>query len=225
MYKDTAIIGFAGFCKSDIMLYLSRILYVLGEKIAIIDRSHEQELMFSVPDPIGSENMVQYRGIDIYLGCQDTSLNDLPAEDYSVVFMDFGVNQKAYKDIKHLKVLFIVTDCNRHHTIPLSDWLRNLPLSSRSVRILRDIVYGKIRPRYIDSLLQAVQFTQIIAKYEFPFSETEYISRLHTQYDDIFKFTKISSDYKNMLIDCITEIFGKEKKLVVKAYKKASAGG
>lgn len=225
MYENTVVIGFAGFCKTDIMLYFARILYNMGEKIAIIDKSNEQALGFSVPAALYSKDRLEYRGIDIYLGCQNTPLNGIPTNNYSVVLIDLGVNAKTYEEIKHLKVLFIVTDCNRHHTLPLSDWLKNQVTDTASIRIIRDIVYGKIRPRYIDSLLQAGQFTKLIAKYEFSINEMEYSNRLLSQYDDIFKFTKIPQDYKNMLIDCITEIFEKERKIVLKALKKAQKGG
>lgn len=225
MYKDTTIVGFAGFCKSDIMLYLSRILYLSGEKTAIVDRSNEQELCYSVPARTGYDNMLEYRGVDIYPGCQGTPLSNLPVENYSAIIIDFGVNPEIYEDTNHLKVLYIVTDCNRHHTIPLSAWLKNLTTSPDSVRIIRDIIYGKIRPRYIDSLLQAGQFTNILAKYDFPFNDMEYSTRLSTQYDDIFKFSKIPHDYKCMLVDCLTGFFEKEPKAVLKALKKAQMGG
>ena len=79
MYGDNVtVVGFAGFCKSDIILYLSRILYVLGKKIAIVDRSTEQQLSFSVPIVPSSNNIFEYRGIDIYLRCNNTPLNDIP---------------------------------------------------------------------------------------------------------------------------------------------------
>ncbi|HEY8422113.1 MAG TPA: hypothetical protein VIL05_10285 [Thermoclostridium sp.] len=225
MYEDTKIIGFAGFCKSDIILYLSRILYLTGDKVAVIDRSHEQELYYHVPAESISDDRLEYRGIDVYLRCQNIPLKDFPVKDYQVVLVDLGVNSETYEDVKLLKVLYIVTDCNRHHTIPLSAWLRNLATGPDSVRIIRDTVYGKIRPRYIDSLLQAGQVTNVLAKYEFRLNDDEYSTRLLCQYDDIYRFAKIPEDYKNMLMDCITEIFGKEVKSARKALRKAQMGG
>jgi len=225
MYRDTKIIGFAGFCKSDIILYLSRILYLTGEKVAIIDRSNEQELCYSVPAEFYSDDRVEYRGVDVYLRCRNTQLKDLPISDYSVVLADLGVNGESYEDINFLRILYIVTDCNKFHTIPLSIWLKNLPAGIDSVRIIRDTVCGKIRSRYIDSLLQAGQVSNVIAKYEFPLNELEYSTRLIAQYDDIYKFTKVTEDFKNMLLDCLTEIFGKEPKAAKKALKKAQMGG
>ena len=224
MSINTTIIGFTGFCKSDIILYLSRILYIFGEKIAVIDKSNEQELSFSVPAQT-SEDRLEYRGVDFYLGCQNTPLSNLPLNDYSVILIDFGVNSETYEEVKLLKVLFIVTDCNRHHTIPLSLWLKNLSTGIDSIRIIRDIAHGKIRPRYIDSLLQAGQFTNLLAKYEFPLNDVEYSTRLLTQYDDIFKFTKIPIDYRNMLVECITEILNKDRRKTLKALNKAQIGG
>lgn len=225
MYNNTIEIGFAGFCKTDIILYMSRILFVLGEKVAIVDRTAKQELRFSVPVGIYSEDRLDYRGVDIFLGCEKTSLKTLPLKEYSVVLVDFGVNHKTFEDIKDTKVLFIVTDCQRHHTVPLSIWLNDMSFCVDSIRIIRDTVYGKIRPRYIDSLLQAGQVTKLIAKYEFAFSEFEYAHRLQTQYDDIFKFNKIPDVFRSMLLDCITELFGADRKTALKAIRKAQIGG
>ena len=226
MYGDNVtVVGFAGFCKSDIILYLSRILYVLGEKIAIVDRSTEQQLSFSVPIVPSSNNIFEYRGIDIYLRCNNTPLNDIPKNKYSVVFIDFVINPETYEDLSQIKALFIVTDCNKQHTIPLSIWLNNQTARPVSIRIIRDIVSGKIRPRYIDSLLQAGQKTQMIAKYDFPINEIDYSSRLLSQYDDVFPFAKISKEFKSMLLDCITEIFEKDRNAAIKAIRKAQIGG
>ncbi|HZK27687.1 MAG TPA: hypothetical protein VFD00_09155 [Thermoclostridium sp.] len=226
MYSDTVIVvGFAGFCKSDIILYFSRILYVLGEKVAIVDRSTEQQLRFYVPIAPFSEDMLEYRGVDIYLRCKNTPLGDIPKNNYSVVLIDFGINPETYEDLSQISTLFIITDCNKQHTVPLSMWLSSQTVCPASIRIIRDIVSGKIRPRYIDSLLQAGQVTQIIAKYDFPLNEAEYYNRLLTQYDDVFSFTKLSAEFKNMLLDCITEIFKKDRKTAMKGLRRAQIGG
>ena len=223
MDKNAVLIGFAGFCKSDIILYLSRILYVSGEKVAVIDKSNEQELSFSVPVKIQKKEL--NTGALTLPGFGNTSLDYVPLNKYSVVLVDFGVNTEVYEDIPYLKVLFIVTDCNRCHTIPLSAWLKNLTVNIDSIRIIRDITPGKIRPGYIDSLLQADQVTNLIAGYEFHLNDMEYSTRLISQYDDIFRFTRIPQDYRSMLIDCMTEIFEKDRKASLKALKKAQIGG
>lgn len=221
---NTAIIGFAGFCKSDIILYLSRILYLLGEKVAIIDRSNEHEICFSVPAEIKNTDMIEYRGVDVFPYCHNMPVNCFLVKNYSCILIDFGINPETYNDIKHLKVLFIVTDPNRYHTIPLSAWLEGITAKPDAVRIIRDTVYGKIRPKYIDSLLKAGEVANIIAEYEFPLDDIEYATRLTAQYDDIFRFTGISREMKDMLTDSLTEIFKKDRKAVSKALKKAQRG-
>jgi len=219
------VIGFTGFCKSDIILYFSRILLMLGEKVAVIDQSMQDELKYSIPTGLYTQDGIDYRGVDVFLKCEDIELNNLPLDDYTVLLIDYGVNIKALELIKDLKALFIVTDLSRHHTVPLSSCLSHIINRPDSVRIIRDMVYSKINTRYIDSLLQSGQYTNIIAKYEFDLNENDYECRLKSQYDDIFKFGKISNDLRNMLVDCITGLFETEKKLVIKALKKAQKGG
>ena len=65
----------------------------------------------------------------------------------------------------------------------------------------------------------------MIAKYDFPINEIDYSSRLLSQYDDVFPFAKISKEFKSMLLDCITEIFEKDRNAAIKAIRKAQIGG
>ena len=225
MPEKSTRLGFAGFCKTDIMLYMARILVCLGESVAIVDQSGEQELRFSVPAGLYSEDRFDYRGVDIFLNCENLDTQQLPLVDYSVVLLDYGVNRKAFETLQQVKALFIVTDMQRHHAVPLSYVLGRLPVSPDAVRILRDVTPGKIRPRYIDSLLQAGQFTNLLARYELHFDEAEYAQRLISQYDDIFQFNRISEGYKGMLKECMTELMGYDRKAVEKAFKKAQRGG
>ncbi|AGC68355.1 hypothetical protein Cst_c13640 [Thermoclostridium stercorarium subsp. stercorarium DSM 8532] len=221
----TTLIGFAGFCKSDIMLYLSRILHISGSKVAIIDRSNEQELRYCVPDGANCGNMAEYRNVDIYFDYCKGSIANLPLTEYSAVLIDLGVNYDTYEDIKSLKVLYIVSDLNRYHIMPLSAWIKNLTEKPDAVRILRDTVFGKIRAEYIDFVLGTREFTNLVGAYEFAFDEIEYSTRLSAQYDDIFKFQRIPKCFKKMLTDCMTEIFQIEPKTAFYALKKAQAGG
>ena len=218
-------LGFTGFSKTDIILYFSRVLHLLGEKVAIIDQSNQEELRHSIPTGIFRQNMVDYRGVDVFLHSGNSSINNKKLDDYTILLIDFGINDKVLECIDELKVLFIITDCQRHHTEPLSSCLRHITGRPDSIRIIRDLVSSKLNPRYIDSLLQLSQFTNIIAKYEFGLNENAYECRLKSQYDDIFKFSKIPGDLKNMLIDCIMGLFGTEKKAVKKALIKAQRGG
>lgn len=325
------VIGFTGFCKADIILYISRILKLLGERVVIIDQSNQNEFRFSVPDGFSAQdnkerstmafdsindelqlytsgvlepalsfaaatrsyplklqasgesepaisfasesqsypltpqasaesapaisfaseawsypsqfqaseeseppagfNMfiipehVNYRGIDVLLSCENAFIEDLQLEDYTTLIVDFGVNFDAINRITNLKALFIVTDCCRHHTIPLSSCLSHIEKKPDAIRILRDITNMKINSRYIDSILQSSQFTNIIAKYELPLVENDYTSRLKSQYDDVFKFTKISKDLNNLLMDCIMGLYEADKKVFLKAFGKAKKGG
>jgi hypothetical protein len=218
-------LGFAGFCKTDIILYFSRIFHLLGEKVAIIDQSNQEELRHSIPTGIFTQDRVDYRGVDVFLHSCNTPISNLKLDDYTVLLIDFGVNEKALDCIDELKALFIVTDCKRHHTVPLSSCISHITGRPDSIRIIRDLVNSKINTRYIDSLLQSSQYTNVIAKYEFGLNENEHECRLKSQYDDIFKFTRIPGDLKNMLIDCIMGLFSTEKKAVQKALKKAQRGG
>lgn len=225
MPGTTVKLGFIGFCKADIMLYLARILFCAGETVGIVDQSGSQELSLSVPAGLYAEDRLDYRGVELFLNCESTGIQDLSTDHCSVLLIDYGVNRKAIEQLEGLKALFIVTDMQRHHAVPLSAVISHLPFQPDAIRILRDIVPGKIRPRYLDSLLQAAQFTNLLAKYDLPFVPAEYAQRLICQYDDVFRFTRINEGFESMLSECVTELFGYDRKVMLKALRKAQRGG
>ena len=65
MSSKSIRLGFIGFCKTDIILYMARILTCLGENVAVIDCSEQHELKLSVPDAIDTEDKLDYRVVDI----------------------------------------------------------------------------------------------------------------------------------------------------------------
>ena len=225
MSKQQTRLGFIGFCKTDLILYLSRIINLLGEKTAIVDRSVSQELSYSVPVGIYAKDRLDYRGVEVFLSCGETELEELKLNDFHSVLVDFGLNVKALDEIKGMNAVFVVSDLQRHHLIPLSNFLSEEKEIPNVIRVYRDIPSCKITSRYADSILNLDNSANVIAKYELPFNETEYTVRLISQYDDVFKFSRVTPEFSQMLLDCLTELFGTENKAAVKALKKAQRGG
>jgi len=222
--KQQTRLGFIGFCKTDLILYLSRIINLLGEKTAIADCSVSQELSYSVPVGIYTKDRLDYRGVEVFLNCSETGMEQMHLDDFNAVLVDFGLNEKTIDEIKGMNAVFIVSDLQRQHLIPLSNFLSETREIPNAIRVYRDIPHGKITARYADSILN-LDTANVIARYELPFNETEYAVRLISQYDDIFKFGRVPAEYSQMLLDCITELFGTEKKAAIKALKKAQRGG
>ena len=225
MPKQQIRLGFIGFCKTDLILYLSRIINSLGEKAAIVDRSSGHELIYSVPVGIYAKDRLDYRGVEVFLDCGATELIELPLDDIYAVLVDYGINGNASGELKCMDAVFVVCDMQKHHLVPLSNYLSRAAEIRNIIRVYRDMPSGKITARYADSLLNIENNAKIIAKYEFPLYETEYAVRLTSQYDDIFKFNRIPAELSQMLLDCVIELFGIDKKTAVKALKKAQRGG
>ncbi|NLG89134.1 MAG: hypothetical protein GX494_07985 [Clostridiaceae bacterium] len=225
MPKQQIKLGFIGFCKTDLILYLSRIINSLGEKTAIVDCSSGQELSYSVPVGIYTKDRLDYRGVEVFLNCGETELKELPLDDFYAVLVDYELNGSAVCELSDMDAVFVVSDMQKHHLLPLSDFLLKAGKITNAIRVYRDIPPGKIKARYADSILNLENTADIIAKYEFPLNETEYAVRLTSQYDDIFRFGRISAEYSQMLLDCVTELFGIDKKTAVKALKIAQRGG
>lgn len=224
MTKKQTRLGFIGFCKTDLMLYFSRIINALGERAAIVDRSNSQELHYSVPVGKCTEDMLDYRGVEVFLNCGSKILEEVTLDDFYAVLVDFGLNVEALRETKGMEAVFVVSDLQKHHILPLSNFLSKAGEIPNIIRVYRDIPAGKITARYADSILN-LEEKNIIAKFELHLNETEYAVRLKSQYDDIFRFNGIPAEFRQMLLDCMTELFGIDRKDAVKSLKKAQRGG
>ncbi|MCX7920453.1 MAG: hypothetical protein N3B21_00300 [Clostridia bacterium] len=217
-------IGFCGTKIDDITSYLSRILNVIGKKLAVIDASEEQFLKFSVPSGDNCTNITTYRGVDIYTDCSfQDNFAKVNLSKYEVVFINFGLNKALLKEFSDCDIHFIVTDMERHNVLRLKDTVSKLDKKLEAIRIYRDVVDSKIDKRYMDSLLENVM-VNYKAEYFFNLDDSELACRIDSQYNDIFKFNKLPKEFKVMFSEVLTELLGLDKKTVSNAIKKAERG-
>ncbi|MGN0243130.1 MAG: hypothetical protein ACI4CT_03600 [Lachnospiraceae bacterium] len=198
------IMGFVGIEKYDIMLYLSRILYHLGQRVLLLDQSMEHGLRYSIPETGFCEGrIVDYRGIDFGM--------NLPMEvyisEYDYILADFGFNLE-HQDIVLCTEIYIVSDMQLHHIKSLSQL--HLMNTQNRYLILKDRIPYKVRDEYVYEELGPLMLNENNS-YSVYMNERDYQSRLNCQYDDSVPLKNVSKHIKNLLYDILLLDFDKSK--------------
>lgn len=228
-------ICFAGSYKCDLMLYLSRMLIEAGKKIAIIDASQEQFFRYAVPIVFGSDTIVTYRDIDVYFNIQNADdLKECLREAYDTILIDVGFNQQMADYLVQCDYGILTTDPRRYNVQKLKLLIQEIqkhikgkPEEDRKiklVRIFRDFCSGKINYKYVAGTLDTPEAMDYIGQYLFFMDENDQRIHLSCEYDDIFKFNKLSKEYKLMFADMLETFFQMEKKQIQKSMRRAERG-
>lgn len=220
-------VGFMGNKTEDIMMYLSRVIVILGKKIAIVDASAEQLLKYAIPkindNYLVTPIVTTYRDVDVYVGHNvEGLLNSFECSKYEFVFMNYGYKSDLINGFMECNFKFAVTDMEIHSVYKLKEMASKINKPSELIRIYRDVVDCKIDKNYLDNLIDSelLKFSQEFALYV---DENEMLCRIDSQYNDIFKFNKLPKDFKEMLVQLVVS-FGFEKKSALNAFKLAQKG-
>lgn len=231
---DSIKLGFAGSYKCDLILYLSRILHNAGKKVAIVDASEEQLFRYCVPLKFESDTMVTYREVDVYYKIKnEEDYESALKENYDVLLIDVGFNKNMTGLLRRSDYCIFITDPQIHNIQMMKDYTGIFAAEAKDddrgkethfVRIFRDMCPGKINYKYLSSIIDSPDSLSYIGEYVFMLDEVDRGLRLYCQYDHIFKFTKLSKEYKIMFADMLETFFNMDKKLIKKSIKKAERG-
>lgn len=247
MVRSLVQIGFAGSYKCDLLLYLARIVLAAGKKVAIVDAAEEDLWSYSVPTYLDNK-IVTYSDVDIYLGCRTAeAYESIEFNNYDVVFVDFGFNKNMSYYMGLCDKAVLVTNLEKNNVLRLREYIKAFTDSEifngklsvnesanseknesksklEAIKIYLDVVRSKINSRYTDTLLDIDEKLNIVMEYIVEFDEINYRCRIESQYNDTFKFNKLTKAYKYMLIDIIENCIDLDRKSIAKALKKAERG-
>lgn len=216
-------IGIIGEKVGDVVMYLSRILQNLDQKVAVFDLSNEQHLKYSIPAINREAEVVDYRGVDFY--CLRRCIDDhykVEFHKYDIVFIIYGYHYYNIEDFMECDHKFLITDLERHSIMRLKETVQKIDKKIEVKRIFRDVVDCKINQGYIDNLLYNEE-VEVMDDFALYINDVEMACRLESQYNDIFKFNKLPKVYKKTLCEVVQSL-GFEKKGALKALKTAERG-
>jgi hypothetical protein len=207
------VTGFIGIESYDIIHYLSRVARGLGKKSILIDCSDSMALSYTIRNPlVPVGNLVDYRGVDFI--SQPESIDFI--EQYDYAFIDFGFDNE-HPFIDECDGIFVVTDYQLHTNARI----KGLEVADDQFLglLLRNDVGSKVQAQTVIKQLGGLRFDEENV-FSLMQADSNTATALAVQYDNVFKFDKITSDLKDFIISFFSEDFKEVD--VKKALKLAS---
>lgn len=208
-------IGFIGtYDKIDLMLYIAKILTVVGKRVLIADTTQKQKAKYIVPVINPTKSYVtEFEDIDVAVGFDEIEkieqylgIGNLEKEydvilidvDNSIMFEKFGL-LKA--DINYFVTSFDVYD--------LKKGLETLNFINEPVKITKILFSEEIsieEEQYLDFLSRNYKIVWNDYKFVFPITIADLTAIAENQRVENIKFKKISTAYKENLLFIAEEI-------------------
>lgn len=212
------MIGFVGSDKYDILLYISKILCQLGQRILLVDYSESRALTYSIPTPHGErvfytvreedclryqvkgpqeEDPISYQGFDFVIEPMYDTLLKLRG-NYDIILIDFGF-QVYSKLITSCELIYLCSDAQLHHIMQLKPLkLLEEEIKDKCYLLYRQVYDCKIHASYLlDELDFDLESDHIYTYYE-DLVDMKYC--IDSQYNHTYHFMKISKGLKSCLL-------------------------
>lgn len=215
--------GFYGAPCYDLINYVSRILTMMEKSVLMIDMSADQSLTCSIPLPDtydGSE--YDYRNVTFSL-----KEPEYMGMDYDIILYYFGLQPDVIRSVDYM---FFVSTAELHVIADIADLMAQISIeeSSASSNVKRDVRFLRNTPNVI-ALGPGVdlRFKFIAQQLNIPrrelvsvdMDENAMLCRLACQYDNAFRFQRLSADYRELLYRICSTLCDEE--LDTRMYRKA----
>jgi hypothetical protein len=213
--------GFLGIEAYDLILYLSKLLLNLNQKVLLIDNSETGALTccIPVPDSLNPKvSKISYRNMDFVR--DRASLEYEKAYDFILIDFGFKLN---HKEIGNCSILYLITDEQQHNTLRIQNLKLNLEIKLPEVYLIIKALINSESSDYLSDCLKdkIVNIRQYFYLYE---DDTDRENMVLLQFNNEIKLKRQSGQYKYLLEQILTEALQFNRTEVTKAYKKAKRG-
>lgn len=208
------MIAFLGADKYDILLYLSRILSRLNQKVLLVDYSENRALTYCIPTPqirqeilMVRENSgiqmghscdcINYQGVDFLVEPKYSYLMKIK-EKYDIILIDFGF-QVYSKLLKECGQIYLCIDQQLHNIMQLKP-IKQLgaEIESKCYLLFRQVYDCKISSMYLMEELDLEVAPERVFQYYQDSQDMKYC--IDSQYNHSFQFAHISRGLKSCLL-------------------------
>lgn len=228
-------IGFIGaYDKTDLILYLARILSASGKKILFIDSTITQKAKYVVPEisPVKSY-VTNFENIDVAVGFEDyygikEYLGMPPHADmgYDYAFLDIDDSQKLENfQIDPEDVNYFVTSFDLYSLKKGLEALSNLRDKLRLTKVLFTREALQEEDDYLNFLSMGYKIEWSDDIVYFPLEVGDQSVTIENQRVSRIKYKKLSTQYRDNLLYMLEQIVGeKEYPAIKKIYKQLERG-
>lgn len=210
------VMGVIGVEVTDILLYLSKILYHLEKRTLIVDLSSHKELISSIANRMDLP-VFHYNGIDIS-NILDESLN----YDHVIIYYGFSYNDS----LKDCNRIIFVSDMSSKHITAISRIYKELLCNNSCIeKSLLFIHLFDIKIK-IEHIIEVIDQKIDLSKVDCIYADLEDMRlSIMNQYNKEITFKKLSPSFKHFLLEMVKKIEPScNTKQLQLAYKKAERG-
>ena len=227
--KKVGFIG--GYKKTDLLLYIAKMLIIAGKKVLVVDTTIEQRAKYIVPsiDPTFSY-ITNYEDIDVAIGfkeideIQEYLASKDPDYDYALVDIDRASTLLNFEMLNSFKNYFVTT----FDLYSIKKGLETLSQISEPMELTKIIFSKEIlseENEYLDFLSLGYKIKWDDYRVYFPFEMGDESAIIDNQRLARIKFKNLSPQYKESLMYIAEELLGeKEVNNFIKALKNFEKG-
>lgn len=208
--KKIAFVG--AFDKTDLIIYIAKILTELGKKVLVIDTTVLQKARYIVPAIAPTKNYVtEYENIDISVGFSsfemlDSYIGDIKA-DYDITLIDIDTYEMfdSFEANDADKIYFVTAfdSFSLKRGMEIIGTMRN-QVSMKKILFEREIL--EENDEYLNQLSINYPIHWEKEKIHFPYDQGDLTAIIENQLVSKIKFKNLSSEYKDGLTMVVQDI-------------------
>ncbi|KEO82783.1 hypothetical protein [Tumebacillus flagellatus] len=225
---------FAGACdKSDLLLYIGRVLALADQKVLLVDATREQVYQDSVPKIDAEYRVTEFEGFDVANGFasyedlqsyMDGEQEKLDAYDCLLIDTDRPDAVASWGDIAHHA---LVTTYEKR-TIRSNQDLIEAFFSARDddsevlfQKVILREVESQINEEYVESTISEYPIRWSDPSYPVFFDDVDYAVKIENQFNERLVMKRLSKSYKQSIQELALLISGLPDSDIKKAFKLA----
>ncbi len=227
--KKVGFIG--GYKKTDLLLYIAKMLIIAGKKVLVVDTTIEQRAKYIVPsiDPTFSY-ITNYEDIDVAIGfkeideIQEYLASKDPDYDYALIDIDRASTLLNFEMLNSFKNYFVTT-FDLYSIKKGLETLSQIPEPMELTKIIFSKEILSEENEYLDFLSLGYKIKWDDYRVYFPFEMGDESAIIDNQRLARIKFKNLSPQYKESLMYIAEELLGeKEVNNFIKALKNFEKG-
>lgn len=227
--KKVGFIG--GYKKTDLLLYIAKMLIIAGKKVLVVDTTIEQRAKYIVPsiDPTFSY-ITNYEDIDVAIGfkeideIQEYLASKDPDYDYALIDIDRASTLLNFEMLNSFKNYFVTT-FDLYSIKKGLETLSQIPEQMELTKIIFSKEILSEENEYLDFLSLGYKIKWDDYRVYFPFEMGDESAIIDNQRLARIKFKNLSPQYKESLMYIAEELLGeKEVNNFIKALKNFEKG-
>lgn len=209
-------IGFIGaYDKTDLILYVAKVLTELGKKVLVIDTTINQKAKYVVPVINPTKTYItSFEEIDVAVGFEDTNdvkrylgIQESENLDYDYIIIDTDNHDGFYKfNMQNSEKIYFVTSFDAYSLKKGIEVLNQINIPTHMTKIFYSKEMLKEEEEYFDYLSLGIKIVWNEEKIYFLLENGDQPAIMENQRIEKLKFKNLSTEYKENIIFIVNDI-------------------